>query len=683
MKLKYKLPLLALVLGAVIVSIFIATQIVTNIQKFDSLVVNLAGRQRMLSQKMTKELYQCGIKSKKGLNFNTNQKALENSIAVFSQTLSGLKGTTAPLTTDLFTATYQQCPQPSREVRALLDEAEKAWSIYSNHLAELVKLNFADNSLWDKVETENMAVLATSEKVVQALQTESEARVHLLILIQLIGLFISVTAISWTFLVVHNLLKKLSNANELTVKFSQGDLTQRILVKYKVDELDDTLAEMNHLGDNIAGIVSQIYTANTTILDVSNEFSQTFNGIALNAQALEASSSSVAAAAEQVSTNVYSISSATEELSATVSSVATAMEEMSISIKEVSNNCQQESKIAHQAAEQVQKTTEVMQQLGNSALEIGRIVDIIKEIAIRTNLLALNATIEASMAGAAGNGFKVVANEVKELALQTSNATSDIQKQIIEMQSNTASSVESINNISNVIETVNSISQTIAAAVEEQSVTSSEIAHNLIEASATTTVISRNVSEIAKGITDVSKNIQSSNLETTGVAQSIIAATPQVKKLFTLGSDLKSIVSIFKIKAAFMEWSDEYSVMVHSMDVQHKKLIAMINDLNSAFSEGVSKSAVHTTLNSLITYVAEHFAEEEKLMESVNYAELSSHKKTHETFANKALQLRADFESGNALVGADVMRFLKEWLVSHIMGTDKKYGSVMVAKKIT
>ena len=683
MKLKYKLPLLALVLGAVIVSIFIATQIVVNIQKFDSLVVNLAGRQRMLSQKMTKELYQCRIKSKAGSNFTSNQKSLEISIAVFSKTLSGLKGAAAPLTTDLSTAIYQQCPQPTKKVRALLDQAENAWNIYSNHLTELDKLNFSDNSLWDKVETENMVVLATSEKVVQALQTESEARVQLLILIQLIGLIISAAAISWTFLVVHNLLKKLRNANELAVKYSQGDLTQRILVKHKVDELDDTLAEMNHLGDNIAGIVSQIYTANTTILAVSNEFSQTFNGIASNAQALETSSSSVAAAAEQVSTNVYSISSATEELSATVSSVATAMEEMSISIREVSNNCQQESKIARQAAEQVQKTTEVMHQLGNSALEIGRIVDIIKEIAIRTNLLALNATIEASMAGAAGKGFKVVANEVKELALQTSNATSDIQKQIVKMQSNTASSVESINSISNVIENVNSISQTIAAAVEEQSVTSSEIARNIIEASATTTVISRNVSEIAKGITDVSKNIQSSNLETTGVTRSIIAATPQVKRLFTLGSDLKSVVSIFKIKAAYMDWSDEYSVMVHSMDVQHKKLIAMINDLNNAFSEGVSKSAVHTTLNSLITYVAEHFADEEKLMELVNYSDFSSHKKAHEIFASKAQQLQADFESGNVLVGADVMRFLKEWLVSHIMGTDKKYGPVMVAKKIT
>ncbi len=120
-----------------------------------------------------------------------------------------------------------------------------------------------------------------------------------------------------------------------------------------------------------------------------------------------------------------------------------------------------------------------MDKLGAAAKSIGKVVEVINDIADQTNLLALNATIEVASAGEAGKRFAVVANEVKELAKQTAQATQEIQKQVEDMQTNTESAIKAIDSVSKVIEEVNEISQTIVSAVEEQSATVNEISRNV------------------------------------------------------------------------------------------------------------------------------------------------------------------------------------------------------------
>jgi methyl-accepting chemotaxis protein len=188
-----------------------------------------------------------------------------------------------------------------------------------------------------------------------------------------------------------------------------------------------------------------------------------------------------------------------------------------------------------------------MDRLGTSSKEIGKVIEVINDIADRTNLLALNATIEAASAGEAGKGFAVVANEVKELAKQTAQATDQISRQIEEMQNNPGSAVKAIEDITAIIEEINVISHTIVAAVEEQSATVNEIAKSVGGASQAATEIAKNVGESAKGLVEISSNIQGVNTAATDTSNGVGQLKESIQDMGDLVSGLQKVLGQFKV----------------------------------------------------------------------------------------------------------------------------------------
>ena len=218
------------------------------------------------------------------------------------------------------------------------------------------------------------------------------------------------------------------------------------------------------------------------------------------------------------STNVAASSS--EQISANASSVSTAAEEMASSIKEISHNTQNASKISKEATLRSQEASEAMERLAKSSNEVASIIKIINNIAEQTNLLALNATIEAARAGEAGKGFAVVASEVKTLAQESAKSTENITNNIKQSLEDTRKAMEKIKLIADTIKEVNDISNTIASAIEEQSITVSEI--------------NRNLSEVSKGsnmISEVNNNISKAALEYTTLAEEVKATATELKEL--------------------------------------------------------------------------------------------------------------------------------------------------------
>jgi methyl-accepting chemotaxis protein len=362
----------------------------------------------------------------------------------------------------------------------------------------------------------------------------------------IISVISAVLCILLGLLMTRSIVKPLSLGVNFAENMSKGDLTQKLAVQNN-DEIGQLAKSLNAMAENLKERVKEIGAGSSALSASSEQLSAVSTQLAANTEEMTAQSNTVASATEQATANINNISAAAEEMSSGVSTVATAIEEMSSSLNEVAKNCQKESHIAGNANNQAKSTRDLMDRLGVSSREIGKVIEVINDIADQTNLLALNATIEAASAGEAGKGFAVVANEVKELAKQTAQATEQIGRQIEEMQNSTGSAVLAIEDITKIIEEINSISHTIVSAVEQQSATVNEIAKSVGGASHAATEIAKNVGESAKGLMEVSSNIQGVNKAAGETAGGVSQIKQSSQDLAGLASGLQKIVGQFKV----------------------------------------------------------------------------------------------------------------------------------------
>ncbi|RCK43604.1 methyl-accepting chemotaxis protein [Thalassospira profundimaris] len=211
---------------------------------------------------------------------------------------------------------------------------------------------------------------------------------------------------------------------------------------------------------------------------------QVAEGVAREAENIQATSNQVRDHAQIASTNATGVAGASEEISINMASVSDATQSLSDRVRDTGHRAQKSVGAATSAVEAAQRTNATMHELETGAQEIGEILSLIQDIAAQTNLLALNATIEAARAGEAGKGFAVVAQEVKNLANQTGSATDRIAERITEIQSTTGIAVQAIAGIRDSITGIHETVGEMSDAVNEQQEFVAEIASN-VEQSAT------------------------------------------------------------------------------------------------------------------------------------------------------------------------------------------------------
>lgn len=145
--------------------------------------------------------------------------------------------------------------------------------------------------------------------------------------------------------------------------------------------------------------------------------------------------------------------------------------------------------------------------------------------------------------------------------------------------------------------------------------------------------------------------------------------------LFTIALVGLPFYSRWREQHHFVAWKDEYSVGVEEMDNEHRKLLTLINHLQTAIHYQTGGGFEQEALNELMDYTRYHFQHEEELMQQYGYPNLEAHQKLHREMVAQAEAFVADYRSKGHKALAGVADFLKDWLIHHINGTDKDYGA--------
>ena len=122
-------------------------------------------------------------------------------------------------------------------------------------------------------------------------------------------------------------------------------------------------------------------------------------------------------------------------------------------------------------------------------------------------------------------------------------------------------------------------------------------------------------------------------------------------------------------------WSDRYSVGIGRIDAEHQKLVALVNELYAAILENKQAAVLGKILDGVAAYTVSHFSAEEGLMKRSGYPDFARHKAEHDKLVVQVKQLQAELRAGKPALSQEVMNFLQTWLLSHILGMDKKYSS--------
>lgn len=130
-------------------------------------------------------------------------------------------------------------------------------------------------------------------------------------------------------------------------------------------------------------------------------------------------------------------------------------------------------------------------------------------------------------------------------------------------------------------------------------------------------------------------------------------------------------------------WKDEYCIGLTEIDKQHKQLVDVLNKLFDAMSVGKGTEILESILDDLTNYTVKHFATEERFMVVYAYPGVSSHRTEHQQLVDEVKNFKKNYASGNTKISVEIANYLKEWLLKHILGSDKQLGSYLKDKGLT
>ena len=436
---KKKLTMLIVFFLSILSIVVLYTSFTLYQQKGDGLEINIAGRQRMLSQKYTKEFYLNQLQTQCNSQ-NSGTGALVKTAKLFDVSLAALQrgGTTYK---DLgMTKPVKLSAAGDAAVQKQLDQVAVFWKQLKGKV-DSVKGEICAPELMQEINALSIKTLASMNKAVGMLADQSGATV---LTMQIVEILLWIFAISASLLlgsiIISSVTTPLKDVLDSTKMITSGDLRGSLAA----DLPNNELGFLQENVDNMRSVLSKVI----------NTVQQNSKQMFLSSGQVATISNEIAEASSNEQKSADQVMQAIEDLQQIAETVNTHIEEARINVDSTEKQAQQGVVVVTQNIEElaetvrsVNDTAEQMEALKQATMQIHKIIESIENIADQTDLLALNATIEAARAGDAGKGFAVVASEIKELSRQTADSTTEITNLIDRLTERVDGSVDSMQQV--------------------------------------------------------------------------------------------------------------------------------------------------------------------------------------------------------------------------------------------
>lgn len=530
------------------IAFFVVFQFVAN-QQSDGKVINIAGAQRMLSQKMSKEAL---LVVDGDLSYKESLGATAKQFDEAQQDLlNGNKGKGIPAASN-------------PDAVAQLNKVNELWNDFYENI-QVIQEAANEGAVMEAanyIKEHNNQILTESNKAVSILEANSVKKVNQLKLIQIIILLLNITlVVSAIILSRKGIIEPIIQVIDRIKVLASGDLRVEKLNKNQSDEVGQLAQSFDRLVDNLHEIVGTVNKSSTELAAASEEMAASAEQVTSGVNEISRSTEQVAKDAEEGNRSALEASQVLLELA---SLIQIAKEKAT----SATSNSQSTLSTAQEGKETVNgvircmetikaktlETESLISTLDKYSKEIEGITQTITEIANQTNLLALNAAIEASRAGEAGKGFAVVAEEVRKLAEQSNRGAGqvgDLMRKVTESTAHAVKvTVDSRNEVEDGVSFVTqagealekillAVNHTVRDINEIQNVTDSEVA--------TSEKIVELINSLSSVIENTAANAQQVSAATQQAAASVETVSSSAEESSAMAADLKTAIERFKI----------------------------------------------------------------------------------------------------------------------------------------